>query len=269
MHTPHISIRRGALALVFVVAASGCAAESNEADLGQSPLISQSTAVPVDESADANEAIEPEVLGTVVENEDPIVAESAEAAVDGDSAIDGSEEDALTGDTTEADSPTGNFAIVGVPVGLNLRSGPGVENAVVVAVEKNRIVTATGEQSGSWIEVELDGLTGWMAADYLEATDLTDTPPATLDANTLAEGIEAQPAPAAADAAPIGVRNLIVTNVVDGVNLRQDPTADSQVMVGAPVNSVVTATGRVTGDWVEVTFDGITGWTLGKFLAEA
>ncbi len=62
------------------------------------------------------------------------------------------------------------MAIVNVPVGLNLRTGPGVDFEVIVGVTKDRIVTATGNVAGEWTEVEVDGDTGWMASVYLAPT---------------------------------------------------------------------------------------------------
>lgn len=289
------SIRNGAVALVLLAAASGCSPDTAEqaSDLEQSPLIA-GTVVPADVAAEsqaegeAEPEAETEVLGIVEDNEEiaegneeVVEAEVVEAQViESDEAqveeADTSEEDALLGDTiqedeaSEPDRPS-NYAIVGVPVGLNMRSGPGVENAVVIAVDKARVVTATGNQSGDWIEVTLDGSTGWMALDYLEATDRQDSPIATveqtIDSGQYVEGGEIASAPATAET-PIGVRNLIVANVTDGVNLRQGPGTEFAIVIGAPVTSIVTATGVTSGEWVEVAFNGFTGWTLGQFLNE-
>lgn len=51
---------------------------------------------------------------------------------------------------------------------LNVRSGPGTQNAVVASVPKDGVVTVLEEQ-GEWCRVRLsDGREGWAAAKYLE-----------------------------------------------------------------------------------------------------
>lgn len=52
-------------------------------------------------------------------------------------------------------------------IGLNLRSGPGLEHTIIGAGAIGTTVNGTGRQSGIWYEVKLGTQTGWMSSEYL------------------------------------------------------------------------------------------------------
>ncbi len=143
------------------------------------------------------------------------------------------------------------YEMVGVPRGLNLRRGPGAEFAVVVGVEKNRIVEGTGRAEDGWIEVRIDDNVGWMSAPYLQPTDEIDPGPATTTDSTTATT-----APA----------DLVVIGVPVGLNLRSGPGSDHDVVGGAVLGATVQPTGDRVDGWIEVTHDGVTGWADGRYL---
>ena len=138
-------------------------------------------------------------------------------------------------------------------MGLNLRSGPDGSSDVLAGIEKDRIFTATGNVNGSWTEVQIDGLTGWVLGEFLVETTAADAP-------VVAET-------SVVDNNPAAPATLTVVNVDAGVNIRSGPGVDNPIVGGAALGETVTATGNVSGDWTEVEHDGITGWASTDRLA--
>ncbi len=203
-------------------------------------------------------------IADVVETE-PTTDEPASATVLGttEAAADDEATEQAVSSASAVVAATENFAIVGVPRGLNLRSGPGVGYGVIVGVEKDRIVTSTGRTDNGWVEVRIDDQTGWMAADYLRPTDASDPGSATEAASAPAETSESDDE-ATGDTGVSQV--LVVVDVPAGINVRSGPGVEYAVVTGAPLGATVVATGRFTDRWVEVDYDGVTGWALGSRL---
>lgn len=53
--------------------------------------------------------------------------------------------------------------------GLNMRSGAGVSNKVLVVLKRGATVVPTGKSSGNWVQIKASGRTGWVNATYLTA----------------------------------------------------------------------------------------------------
>lgn len=75
---------------------------------------------------------------------------------------------------TPLPSPTPLSAAISFPYGLNLRAGPGIEHELLAfLVEGQRVVLLSGREiveGITWQEVDLEGQTGWLLAEYLEQT---------------------------------------------------------------------------------------------------
>lgn len=154
----------------------------------------------------------------------------------------------VLGTTQEVTTTLQRLEMVDVPLGLNLRSGPGVEFDVIVGVERNRIVDATGATADGWTEVVVDGVTGWMSSPYLQPTDRLDPGPTT----TVADATTTTTASLAGE--------FVVSGVPAGLNLRSGPGTSHDIVGGAPVGETVLATGERVDGWARVSFDGVTGW---------
>lgn len=62
---------------------------------------------------------------------------------------------------------------------LNLRAGPGTNNAVLATIPHNgRTIVSTGRTDGNWTEVEWAGQTGWVGSRYLQVTNIQAAPAA-------------------------------------------------------------------------------------------
>ncbi len=81
------------------------------------------------------------------------------------------------------DTPTVRTGIVTAPVGLNVRSGPGIDNSCITALHGGtRVVVleeGTDPDGQTWYRVRFPGGEGWVSGKYLDVQDgRTDEPPA-------------------------------------------------------------------------------------------
>ena len=190
-------------------------------------------------------------------------SDDGESDDDTDDDADDSDSDDLSDievDVEEALEPQ-NFAIVNVPRGVNLRSGPNASSGLVAGIEGDRILTGTGITEGSWTQVQIDGLTGWVLTEFLLATDAVDPGAADVSTDESADdsdsgdlsGIEASVDAAAGE-------TFSVVDVELGINIRSAPGIESVIIGNAFLGDTVTATGNVVDGWIEVESNGLTGW---------
>ncbi len=125
--------------------------------------------------------------------------------------------------------------------GLNFRSAP--DGAILAQLITGDIVSRTGNVSGSWVEVQFDNRTGWVASSYLvDVVGDLDDRGAAID------------------------KDITVTNTPGtvGVNLRNSP--NGQIIGGIPDGGFATLTGNKTDLWAEVEFENTTGWAFIELL---
>lgn len=135
----------------------------------------------------------------------------------------------------------------GVPAGL--RSGPGSSYDLLSDVPPGAEVYATGSRTGEWVHVMYADFDGWLSARRV-----------TFDATGEAEQfVDA----GAVQGTPV---TYVVVGEAIGVNLRSEPDATSELVSGAPTGSFVTGSGNTEGTWIEVTYEGVTGWASGNYL---
>lgn len=135
----------------------------------------------------------------------------------------------------------------GVPA--TLRSGPGRFYDPLSEVPSGAEVLATGNQTGEWLHVMYADFDGWITARRVTIDESAGSQPVVDAANV--------------DRSPV---TYVVSGEAIGVNIRAEPDAGSELVSGAPVGSVVTGSGNTEGTWVEVTYDGVTGWASGNYL---
>ena len=172
-----------------------------------------------------------------------------EDGADEEGSEEGTEEDGADEALEEPAAPV-RFEIVNVPRGLNLRSGPGASFDVIAGIERDRILTGTGNQDGNWTEVSIDGLTGWVLGEHLSTTTAFDQ---TID-----------PADTVAAPAPV---TFTVVGVDVGLNLRSGPGLNNDVIGNALLGDTVPATGNSIDGWVEIEANGVIGWVSSDFLS--
>lgn len=131
-------------------------------------------------------------------------------------------------------------------LGIELKDGPGSGYRMIASIPFGAEVVTLGAMTGEWTYVAYADFDGWI---YSQLASLED-----------ASGAGTQPA-------DTGEPNTyVVSDEVIGVNMRSGPTVDDELVSGAPAGSIVEGTGRTSDEWVEVTFNGVTGWAHGRYL---
>jgi uncharacterized protein YgiM (DUF1202 family) len=155
-------------------------------------------------------------------------------------------------------------------VRLNVRSGPGLDQAIVKTIESGTAVEFTGfrNDAGDWIQVRLDdGTTGWVAARFLSSTPAMDSLQL-WQATTTAETSQTAGDGETAEAA---FSDAVVTATTSGrLNLRELPFVGSTILTTLDREAVVGFTGFKdwTGEWVQVDDGhGTVGWVMGRYLS--
>lgn len=146
----------------------------------------------------------------------------------------------------------GNFIRLNVStngVDTVLRSGPGTSYEELTSLADGVEVLATGDQTGEWVYVVYGSLEGWVSNRRIVFSDGTSEP-VVIQADEIEETY---------------VVYEVHGNVV-GVNMRAAANGQAQLVTGAPTGSQVVGTGRTDGSWIEVRYNGVTGWSSGTYL---
>jgi uncharacterized protein YraI len=149
---------------------------------------------------------------------------------------------------------------------LNLRAGPGYDNAVLLVIPAGAPLAPTGEWAQGFAGVTYEGTYGWVDASWLGAGDaapqyheaalMQETAPA------LATVAESAPITDPA-AAPAGQ----TAYAVDVANLRLGPSEGDAVLRVLPAGGAVTMTGPATAGWTPVWYNGTWGFISSPLLS--
>ncbi len=153
---------------------------------------------------------------------------------------------------------------------VSLRVGPSVNYARLDVVPPNRRLAAIG-RSEAWYRVAYAGQTGWISAEYADASGECDSvsesvtivlPPSTPEEAQMQDTEAATPTEDA-PLVPAGRMGAAMTNcrlrTGDIINLRGGPGLDHAVILEIPFLTDLTATDR-SWDWFQVEYQGETGW---------
>lgn len=133
--------------------------------------------------------------------------------------------------------------------GVNLRSGANSSSQAYFAVEAGTAVTQTG-QSGNWIQVNVNGTTGYIYKDYLSE----EYSPETISGDTSSDS-------------PASVSETSYVNSTD-VNLRKKANDHCKVKAVLTAGDSVTILGK-NGNWTKIqTASGQKGYVFSIYLGE-
>ena len=124
---------------------------------------------------------------------------------------------------------------------VNVRKGPSTSTEVLTTLQKGAVVIGAGSTSGDWRPISFDGGTAWLFADYVSSTSSPKVP---------------------ATVARAGQRTTTAN-----VNLRTEPTLTSEILKVVKKGGKVAATGRASGDFTEVTVDGVARWLFTQYVS--
>jgi uncharacterized protein YraI len=147
---------------------------------------------------------------------------------------------------------------------------------VYVIAQTTIIVTPVvgAPKSPVWYFVEYDAngsaIFGWMSADFVSVTfhdravAATEIPVATEITRGYIQGNATSVLP---PAAPGTIATVININTGANLQLRRDPNANSESLGLIPPNTQLPVLGRNgAGDWIQVTYQGQTGWVKVDFV---
>ncbi len=125
----------------------------------------------------------------------------------------------------------------------NLRAGPGLDFDVVATIDPPALIRVIGQDAtGEWFLV-VDGT--WVFGELL--TEAPDVPVVDPDA---ASAVATEVAPTETAEPPIEATQTVTATTNADANLRSGPGTTFDIVVGAPLGTVVTVVGRVeAGDW--------------------
>jgi murein DD-endopeptidase MepM/ murein hydrolase activator NlpD len=167
-------------------------------------------------------------------------------------------------------------ALVAEPDGVNLRQDPGSSSPAVKALSYQTVVDLRVDEvdtvyaEGSrWWPVQIDGLVGWVAGQYLAPTESTWTETEVVADEAIAE------APAkVAGWFEAGSYVLADTDDGSGLNIRADGAPDAERIGIVPENDVVQVMDGPYNDpignpWYLITDGEVTGFVSGWYLSHA
>ncbi|MDR1834143.1 MAG: SH3 domain-containing protein [Propionibacteriaceae bacterium] len=135
-----------------------------------------------------------------------------------------------------ADAATKTYAATGE---LNIRSGPSTSTDILYTLKKGDLVQATGKAANNWLPIKFAGGSAYVYAQFVKAKTSTD--------------------PVRTD-----VAGAKVTTV--NVNLRDKASLSSKIIKVLPKGTEVSATGRTSGEFSEVTVSGKIRWLYTSYL---
>ncbi len=143
--------------------------------------------------------------------------------------------------------------IIGSPLGLTMRAGPGQGYDLLVAIPSDAVIVATGSRTGEWDHVRYGALEGWVKHRFIVDAPADAVP---------SEGIN-----------DVSVRTSGVPYVVvgkgngGGVNVRSEPDVNASLVFALQRGTEIRATGATSGPWIEVEYNGKRGWSWAAYVA--
>ncbi|HWV23905.1 MAG TPA: SH3 domain-containing protein, partial [Thermomicrobiales bacterium] len=135
----------------------------------------------------------------------------------------------------------------------NLRAGAGTSYTVLAVMPRGVTVTLTGKSANGFYQASWSGKTGWASGEYLKFSTTVPSNPAP------------QPTP---DPTPPPTGSPLGSAVTtDSLNLRASASTSARVIAVMPAKSKVALTGRSQNDFLELSWNGQTGWAHKDYLA--
>ena len=144
---------------------------------------------------------------------------------------------------------TGRIGTVTAPSGLNLRADSSQYANVLATLGYGVQVTVTGERVSGFYPVRIGTLSGYVSADYIS-----------FDSEAAATA-----APTATPAPSTGGYRVVVESD-NGLNLRAQPSANSDVLYVLPYGMVLTVLGEGENGFLYVQWGGYTGYVSGAYV---
>ncbi len=160
---------------------------------------------------------------------------------------------------------TGFFATADFRV--NVRSGPGTEYTILGQARSGDALDITGRTADNrWLRVNFNGQEGWASATLFSVTGDVATAPESVAGTSavLRQPASTSGSTGTTSSIPAGAVSVI-TRV--NANLRAAPSSSSDLLGVIPFSTTLEVLARSeTNNWVQVTYDGKTGWVSSGLL---
>ncbi|MDQ3779502.1 MAG: SH3 domain-containing protein [Chloroflexota bacterium] len=133
---------------------------------------------------------------------------------------------------------------------LNLRSGPGASYSTLGTVPANSRLNVSGAAEAGYYPVSYGEQTGWVAAEFVVVDSEAAAEP------ELVESAQTVPG-----------RGTTEGRATEPLNLRSGPGRESEVLLTMPEGSVVPLSGEANNGYLNVTYNGTTGWVDAAYLS--
>ena len=167
---------------------------------------------------------------------------------------------ALSSQTQSAGSISGDH--------VRFRSGPSTGYSILNTYDRGKALTVLGVQ-GDWTLCQIDGVTGYVYSQYVQASANAGASAAGTAAGTLPVAASPSPTPAGTgSSAASAVSSGTLTGYIKGNNVRfrKNPDASSDIIRELFYGNAVTITGT-SGDWTAILYEGEFGFVFSQFVA--
>ncbi|MCC8183109.1 MAG: SH3 domain-containing protein, partial [Clostridiales bacterium] len=151
------------------------------------------------------------------------------------------------------DDDSSSTATAYTTTGVNLRSAP--NGTVIATLGSGQAVTLTGVTSGSWTQITVNGLTGYVYTSYLSTSASASSDSSSDDSSSSSD-------------------NVSITSTNDtvyattGVYVRDYPSASTgKVVTTLTKGQAVTRLGTTSNGWSKITVGGVTGYVYSSYLS--
>lgn len=138
----------------------------------------------------------------------------------------------------------------------SIQAAPNSSSKVLKTIYQNKTMTSlpsTSSQSGNYLRVTVDGLTGWAHRSSVSPYKVKQTEPTSPTA----------PIPTA----PIVTTPANVKYVTtSGLNMRSGPSINHSILRSINKGTETTTTGKKSGTWLQVKASGSIGWVSSSYL---
>ena len=149
-------------------------------------------------------------------------------------------------------------AIVLPSSGLNLRTRPARDSAVIMTLPQGTMLDVTGVEQGGMIGVALGGLSGYVASEYVFVATESQLNPTAVPS--------AVPTPEPTPAPQTGMATVTARS---GLKLRSAPDTSGASLMTMPMGASVTVIGAPENGFLPVVYGGVQGYASAAYLSFA
>ena len=150
--------------------------------------------------------------------------------------------------------------------GLRLRSEPSTSASIRTILPKGQSLSVL-EVLEDWYKVDVNGTEGYVFADFVDVDHAEEVAEEAVEEAMTAQESSVQGNAAEEETAK---EEETVRGIVTGgtINVRKGPSTDYEKITTVRTGKAVVIEGSENG-WYKVSFDGVTGYILGKYVREA